>query len=67
MIYDPQLIAKVSEGRIIKLASVVRDEYPMNSKATYYVLLDEVSDILLSDSRHRLCFHPFGKIINLYH
>ena len=67
MIFDPQLLVKVFEGCIVKLAFVVRDEHPRNSKATYYVLLDEVSDILLSDSRHRLCFLPFGKIINLYH
>ena len=67
MIYDPQLIAKVSEGRIIKLASVVRDEYPMNSKATYYVLPNKISNILLSDSRHELRFHPFCKVINPYY
>ena len=57
----------IFEGHIIKLASVIRGEYPRNSKAANYVLLDEVSNISLSDSCHGLCFHPFGKIINPYH
>jgi len=60
-------LAKVFERCIVKLASVVRDEHLRNSEATYYVLPDEVSNILLSDSCYRLCFHSFGKIINPYH
>ena len=67
MIFDPQLLAKVFERCIVKLAFVVRDKHLRNSEATYYVLPDEVSNILLNDSCHGLCFHSFGKIINPYH
>ena len=67
MISDPQLLAKVSERCIVKLAFVVRDEHPKNSEAAYYVLPGEFSNILLNDSHHGLRFHPFGKVINPYH
>ena len=45
MISDPQLLAKVSERCIVKLAFVVRDEHPKNSEAAYYVLPGEFSNI----------------------
>ena len=67
MVSDPQLLAKVFEGRIIKLASVVRDEYPRNFEAAYYVLLDKVSNISLSDSHHGFYFYSFCKVINSYY
>ena len=67
MTSDPQLLTKVSERCIVKLASVVQHKHPRNSKAAYYVLLNEVYDILLSDSHQKLCFHPFGIVINPYH
>jgi len=67
MISDPQLFAKVSKGCIIKLVSVVRDEYPRNSEAAYYVLSDKVSNILLSDFHHGFYFHSFCKVINPYY
>jgi len=66
MISNPQLLAKIFEGHIIKLASIVRDEYPRNSKAAYYILTNNVSNISLSDSCHGLHFHPFCKVINSY-
>ena len=67
MISDPQLLAKVTERHIVKLASIIQNKNPRNSKAAYYVLPDKVSDILLSDSCHGLYFHPFSKIINPYY
>ena len=32
-----------------------------------YVFPDEISDISISFSDHRLCFHPFGKVIDPYY
>ena len=67
MIPNPQLLTKLSEGCIVKLASVVWDEHPRNFEAKNYVLLDEIFDISFSDSCQGLCFHPFGKVINPYY
>ena len=67
MISNPQLLAKVTERHIVKLASIIQNKNPRNSKVAYYVLPDKVSNILLSDSCHGLYFHPFSKIINPYY
>ena len=37
------------ERSIVELLSIVWDEHPRNSKMADDILLDEVSDILLSD------------------
>ena len=49
MIPDSQLFTEFFEGCIVDLLSIVRDEYPRNSKMANDILLDEVFDILLSD------------------
>ena len=39
----------IFEGCIIKLASIIRGEYPRNPKTAYYILPEKISYILLSD------------------
>ena len=48
MILNPQLLAKLFEGCIVKLASVVQDEHPKNSEAANYILPNKVSNISAS-------------------
>ena len=51
----------IFEGHIIKLASVIRGEYPRNPKVAYYILPDKIFDILLSDPCHGLRSTHFVK------
>ena len=64
VIPDSQLLAELFEGCVIKLSSIVWDEYPRDSNTVDNVIPDEAFDILLSEWFY---FHPFSKIINLYH
>ena len=67
MILESQLLAKLSEGCVIKLAFIVWDEHSRDSKTVDIVLPDEASNVLLNDLWQWLCFHPFSEIINPYH
>ena len=67
MIPDFQLFIEFFEGCIVELLSIVWDEHLRNSKIADGNLLDEVSDILLSDIYQWLCFHPFSEIIDSHH
>ena len=49
VILDSQLLAELFEGCVVKLASIVWDKHPKDSKMVDNVLLDEASDILLGD------------------
>ena len=49
MVFDPQLLAKVSKCIVVELFAIVRDEDPRNLELADDALPDEAMDIFLHD------------------
>ena len=64
MVFDSQLIAKVSKCIIVELFTIVRDEDPRDPKSVDDALLEEATNILLHDDCQWFCFYPFGEIVD---
>ena len=59
-----EIRAKQFEPIIVKLSSVVRDDYLKNSKSTNDVFPHKVFGVPLSDLGDRLCFYSLCEIVN---
>lgn len=66
MIFDPLLLAEVSECVVVELFSIVEDEDSQDAEVANNALPDEASNILLSDSGQGFCLDPFSEVVDSY-
>ena len=58
----------IEAGRLLagEINSVVGDDSLRDSEATYYVLSEELDNLLPTDLGERYCLDPFGKVVDGY-
>jgi len=57
---------KVGHLLASEISPVVGDNSMGDSEATYYVLSEELDNLLLGDFGERYCLDPFGKVVGGY-
>lgn len=66
MMLDLELLAHVSDFLIWKLGTIIRDDRFWNSKATDYVLPDELSYVVGFNRRIGLSLNPLSVILSCH-
>ena len=66
MVFDLQLIAKVSKCIVVELFAIVKNEDPRDPKLVDNALPNEATNILLYDGCQWFYFYPFGEVDDPY-
>ena len=64
MVFDSQLIAKVSECIVVEVFAIVRNEGPRDPILVDDALPNEATNILFHDDCQWFCLYPFGEIVD---
>lgn len=64
MVFDPQLLAEVSECIVVELFAIFRDEDSGDTEVANDALPNEASDILLGNGGLGFCLDPLSEVVD---